>query len=152
MALSFQTEDFDTFLKDGAHIFPVHFEELSLNKEKIPFGLDSEMYHNCEENRMLHILTARLDGEMIGYVLSLVVKHHPHNRDAGPYSTTDMFYVKKEHRNGTGVRLLMENERRLKEMGVRRMSISTKLKNAHIDLFSKLGFSPTDLVFHKVLA
>lgn len=152
MPLSFQIENFDTFLQDGAHIFPLHYAELSLNKDKIPFGLDSEMYHNAEKNQLLHILTARVDGRMIGYVVSLVAKHHPHNRDAGPYSTTDMFYVLPKHRNGTGVRLLMENERRLKALGVRRMGISTKLKDAHLDLFSKLGFEATDLLFHKVFA
>lgn len=150
MPVTFQIEDFDTFYRDGQHIFPVHFEELSLNKDKIPYGIDEEIYHTCERNRMLLILTARLDGRMIGYVLSLVVKHHPHNKDAGPYSTTDMFYILPEHRNGIGVRLLLENQRRLRQLGVRRMSISTKLKDSHLELFARLGFKATDMVFHKI--
>jgi len=152
MPLSFHVEDVDTFARDGAEIFPRHFNELSLNRDKIPFGLDFDLYRHVEQQKMLHILTARLDGKIIGYVLSLVVTHHPHNKDAGPYSTTDMFYVLPEHRNGTGVKLLMENERRLKALGVKRMAISTKLKDAHLDLFSKLGFEATDLVFHKIFA
>lgn len=150
MPLTFQIEDVDSFARDAAEIFPRHFRELALNQEAIAFGLDFEIYREVEKKNVLQILTARLDGKIIGYVLSLVVKHHPHNKDAGPYSTTDMFYVLPEHRNGTGVRLLIENEKRLRELGVRRMAISTKLKNAHLDLFTQLGYQATDLVFNKV--
>lgn len=152
MDLSFQIEDVNTFARDGAALFPRHFEELSLEQDKIPFGLDFDMYRQAEKNKLTYILTARLEGNIIGYVVSLVAKHHPHNKDAGMYSTTDMFWVSPEHRNGTGIRLLIENERRLKEMGVRRMAISTKLKDAHLDLFEKLGYRATDIVFHKVFA
>lgn len=151
MRLTFQRESFDTFLQDGAALFPRHFEELSLHKDKVPFSLDADMYHRAEANQMLYILTMRLDGEMIGYIVSLVAKNHAHNKDAGPYSTTDMFYVAPEHRNGNGARLLMENERRLKALGVKRMAISTKLKDVHLDLFTSLKFQATDLVFHKIL-
>lgn len=151
MPLQFQIEDVDTFARDGAELFPRHFEELSLNQEAIPFGLDFDMYRQAEANKLTYILTARHEGRIIGYVVSLVAKHHPHNKDAGPYSTTDMFWVAPEHRNGTGVRLLLENERRLKNLGVRRMAISTKIKDAHLDLFGKLGFQATDIVFHKLL-
>lgn len=154
MPLSFQIEDVDTFARDGAGIFPRHFEELSLHKDKIKFGLDFDLYRKVEKEGLTHILTVRDDGKMIGYIVSLVVKHHPHNMDSGLYSTTDMFYVLPEYRatgRGIGVKMLIENERRLRELGVTRMSISTKLKDAHLEFFIKMGYEPTDLVFHKML-
>ena len=149
--LRFQTESVDDFARDGAAIFPLHFEELSLNKDKIPYRLDLDWYRKIEEQKLLYILTARLDGKLVGYHLSMVMKHHIHNADAGAYATTDMFYVLPEHRNGIGVKLILEWKQRMIDMGVKRIAISTKLKDNHLELFQKLGFQATDLMFHQVL-
>jgi ribosomal protein S18 acetylase RimI-like enzyme len=151
MPLTFQRECVDDFKRDSVALLPRHFEELSLHKDKVGFAMDFDMYHRAEKNRMLYILTARVDGQMVGYIISLVAKNHGHNRDAGPYSTTDMFWVAPECRNGTGAKMLMENERRLKALGVKRAAISSKLKDLHLELFTRLGWQATDMVFHKFL-
>lgn len=151
--IRFQSEDVHSFLRDGEKIFPLHFKELALNQEKIPLDMDFALYRDLYRKQLLHIVTARTEKEMVGYHLAIVVTHHPHNASAGPYATTDMFYILPEHRKGgTGAKLLIAAEVALTKLGVKRMAISTKLHSSQQKLFEALGWTATDLVFHKVVS
>lgn len=151
--ITFQREMWETFWRDGQPIFPIHFKELALNQEKIPMDMDAEVYQKLEDRNVLHILTARKDSKLIGYHISLIVKSHPHNKNAGMYATTDMFYILPEYRKGgAGTRLLIAAEKAIQNLGVTRMALSTKLHHLpNRELLEKLGWTATDIVFHKLL-
>ena len=99
----------------------------------------------------MQVVSVRKDGELIGYHMGLIVTH-PHYKDAGLMSTTDMFYILPEHRKGgVGAKLIMAVEAAMRERGVVKAFISTKLHQNHTDLFEALGWEPTDTVFSKIL-
>ena len=150
--IAFAVEPYEHVLRDGQGIFKVHYDELALHKEQIPMGLDHDLYLQLEERGVLVTITARVDGNLVGYFLALVVSHHPHNKDAGPASTTDMFYILPAYRTGgIGTKLLMFAEQVLRDRGVAKATLSTKVKFSNRELLEALGWEHTDVVFQKVL-
>jgi GNAT superfamily N-acetyltransferase len=151
--ITFQQEPFAHLIRDGQAIFQAHYDELAVHKDQVPLGMDFDLYLDMEKRGVLHSLTARKDGQLIGYYIALIVSHHPHNKDAGPVSTTDMFYIASAHRKGgAGAKLLMAAEKMLRAKGVQKATISTKVKMPNKELLEALGWENTDIVFQKVLA
>jgi GNAT superfamily N-acetyltransferase len=150
--ISCQVETWADIWRDGQEIFKIHYDELALHKEAMPLGLDNDAYADLERKGYLLVVAARRDGALIGYYMAIVVAHHPHNKDAGKVSTTDFFYIlPSERRGGAGVKLLLAAMRELKRIGVKKASVSTKLKFSNRELFEKLGWEATDLVFQVIL-
>ena len=145
--ITFQLEHWKSLIADGQEIFKKHYEELSLEKNRVPLGMDFDCYQDLENKGYLHVLTCRKDTKLIGYYIAIIIAHHPHYKDSGPMSTTDMFYILPEHRSGVGARLLMMAVKTLKERGVTKATISVKLKQDHTELLEKLGWTATDKVF-----
>lgn len=149
--ITFQVEKWKQLIADGQKIFIQHYDELSLEKDRVPLGMDFDLYQSIEDKGNLHVLTCRKDGELIGYYIAIIVNHHPHYKDSGPQSTTDMFYILPQYRNGCGVKLLIEAARTLTERGVKKAFIGIKLKQDHTELLESLGWTATDKVFTKLL-
>ena len=156
--LTFQTENWSDLERDGSELFKVHYDELALHKEVMPMGLDGSIYLELERLKRLLVVTVRRDGELVGYYLAIFIPKHPHNKDAAPVSTTDMFYVHPDHRRGgTGAKLLMFVAQELKKLGIGVASLSIKWQREEdldwstMKMLIALGWEPTDLVFQLVL-
>jgi len=149
--LAFQVETWADIWRDGQEIFKQHYDELALHKSAMPMGLDNDFYQDLENRKFLLVVTARRDGRLIGYFLGIVIAHHPHNKDAGKVATTDMFYLAPDQRRGgAGVKLLKAAEQALRDNGVKKATISTKVHFSNRELIEALGWEHTDLVFQKV--
>jgi GNAT superfamily N-acetyltransferase len=150
--MTFQLERWDDFWRDGQEIFPIHFEELALHKDRIPLGMDDSLYRQMEAAGTLYVLTARVDWKLVGYYVAIIIPNHPHNKDAGKVSNCDMFYLLPEYRRGgNGAKLLIMAEKSLRKLGVTKASMSVKLHQNHANLLKALGWEPTDLVLQKIL-
>lgn len=148
--ITFQEEQFDPFFNEAQDLFREHWQELALNQVKIPMDLDRERYQNLEKSGMLFVLTARKDGQLIGYLVAFPMTH-PHYKSAGLMCLTDMYYIQPEHRKGAGAKLFIEFERRMKERGAVQIMTGCKRHQDHTALFEKLGWTNSDLTFVKVL-
>jgi GNAT superfamily N-acetyltransferase len=132
-------------------LFKVHYDELALHKDVMPMGCDHEFYFQLERNNFLLVVTARRDGRLVGYYVGIVIAHHPHNKEGGKVSTTDMFFIlPSERRGGAGVKLLRFVEHELRREGVKKATISTKLHFENAELLEALGWEKTDIVRQKV--
>lgn len=147
----FTTETFEDFWRDAQHIFPVHWKELALDQDKIELGIDADRFSTIGKQGMLHIVTARDDDFMFGYYVAIVMPHL-HYKDSGVMAFTDMYYILPEYRKGgCGAKFLIEVERTLRERGVVKAYISSKLHQDHSALFEALGWRPSDISFVKCL-
>jgi GNAT superfamily N-acetyltransferase len=150
--LSFQVETWADIWRDGQELFRQHYDELALHKDAMPMGLDNDFYSDLQARNYLLVVTARRDGRLIGYYMAIVINHHPHNKEGGKVSTTDFFYIlPRERRGGAGVKLLKTSVDELKKQGVKKATISTKLKFSNRQLMEALGWEATDLVFQRIL-
>ncbi len=145
-------EPWSNLWRDGQELFKAHYDELALHKIAMPFGLDNDFYLGLEQRNFLLVVAARRDGALVGYYVGIVIAHHPHNKDAGKVSTSDMFWLHPAHRRGgAGVKLLLFIEDELRREGVKKATISTKVHFENGELLEALGWEKTDVVRQKVL-
>lgn len=86
-----------------------HWDEIALNKAAVPLNPDWETYEKLEAMGMLHVTTARFEGEIVGYA-SYLISPNLHYRTM-LVADGDIFYLAKEHRRGSaGIRLLRQAE------------------------------------------
>jgi GNAT superfamily N-acetyltransferase len=149
MILLYEDVDGLKFLDELESIFPEHYEELCVTKD-FPLEPDYEAYRNLGRAGMLRCVTCRADGVLIGYIV-FIVQPHLHYRSCKT-AFEDIYYVKKEFRKGRiGIRLFQYAEKVLKEFGINRIIIHTKIHLDNSKLFEYLGYKHTDKLYTKLL-
>jgi GNAT superfamily N-acetyltransferase len=144
-------EDVDAFefLPELKKILPLHYEELSVTKE-YELEPDYAHYENIAKAGLLRTITVRADNELIGYIIFCVHGHLHYKSCMTAFE--DIYFVKKEYRKGrVGIRLFQYAEKVLKERGVNRIILSTKVHLDNSKLFEYLGYKWTDKTFSKML-
>ena len=128
-----------------------HWEEIALDHESIPYSLDEQKYQAMDDSGILHVLAARLNGQLIGYYIAFIMPHI-HYQYAGMMAYTDIYYMLPGHRNGgNGIQLFMEAEKSLIAKGVVKAYLSTKVHKDMGKLFERLGWNLSDRTFTKLL-
>jgi L-amino acid N-acyltransferase YncA len=150
MSTVFAVERWAVFHKEAAPLFVEHWKEIALNHEAVPLDIAWDKYAALDEAGHLHVLTARRDGELVGYHIA-VVTGHLHYRGT-LHGITDVYWIAPAYRTGrTGLRMFQAVERELKKLGVRKLFTATKL---HLDqgaLFEFLGYKPTERLYTKLI-
>ena len=132
-------------------LYDMHVEVEGL-AEQFPLDPDYDRYELMQENDILRIHIARDDGDIIGFMVSIVAPH-AHHKDV-VYAMTDLFYVKPEYREGSTVAmdLIRMGMYDLKlNYNVQVMVVSMKIKHEFRKLLEHCGFGPTEELWEKVL-
>lgn len=139
-------ENFEKNLPVLIDIIPIHYEELALNKEKVPLSPQYHIYTNAEQKGELLFVTLRKLGKLVGYFIGFIAP-------GLHYSTCltcnmDIFYVLPEHRgDGAGLQLFKFVEKELKNRGVQRLFVGSKMHKDASWLFEKLGYTPVETYY-----
>ena len=72
MSITYQRETMAEALDDMRPLFPDHWKELALNQQSIKLSPDIGRYLEMERKGGLHLFTAREDGKLIGYYVSVM--------------------------------------------------------------------------------
>jgi hypothetical protein len=141
----------DGLLRGGGRHLPKHWESLGLDREHIKPDLDYERYAKLDEMEMMHCVTARADGKLVGYIICFLIIHM-HYKSSGMMALADMYYILPEYRvGGLGAKMFMEMERGLRANNITRAHMSCKTHEDHSQLFIKMGWKLTDYTFSKFL-
>ena len=147
--ITYHDEDPTVFFKELAPILPEHYEELCVTKD-FPLEPDLAAYERLRVAGVLKAVTCRNDGELVGYIIFIVQPHLHYMSCVTAFE--DLYYVKKEYRKGrTGIKLFQFSEKVLKDAGVRRIIMHTKIHMDNSRLFEYLGYKNTDKLFTKLL-
>jgi hypothetical protein len=150
MSTLYADEDPATFIEELKGILPEHYEELCVTKD-FPLLPDYEAYGRLCSSGMLKCITCRIDGALVGYAI-FIVQPHLHYMSCKT-AFEDIYFLKKEFRQGrNGVRLFQYAERVLKNEGVHRIIMHTKMHMDNSRLFEYLGYKFTDKLFTKILS
>ncbi len=127
-----------------------HWLALAIDKV-IPWELNEEVYEQIEGKGMLHVVTARNEGRIVGYHVG-IIGPHLHYKSAGIMCYEDMYFLLPDFRiGGTGAKLFLFVENALREKGITKWFLSCKVHEDHSELFKALGFRNTDIGFSKLL-
>lgn len=125
-----------------------HYNEVESKSVDIPYNVDYELAETLINLGLVVIMTARFEGQLVGYFVSLVSKDFFTSRlEAKELG----IYVKPEFR-GTSVfyRLVKATEHLIKSKGIK--SLYIMFKEGHDKgLAQKLGYEKTETVYQKIL-
>ena len=151
--ITYQVESYLDVLPELKAIYPEHYKELAANKELVKLNPDYDKYEALAKANLLHLVTVRKDNELIGYHLSVISPHLHYMNSLTCF--TDIFLVRKQFRkeeNGfIGLKLFKKLEESVKERGVQRIYMGTKLSLDISPILKRLGYSPIEQLFTKEL-
>jgi len=143
-----QVESFTELQPILKEVFPRHWEELALNKDKVPLDPMYEIYFERDKRGEVLLVTLREEGEIAGYFIGFI--------NPGLHYRTcltcimDIFYVKPEHRNKRGgVILFKAVEKECKRRGVQRIYAGSKLHKDSGRLFEALGYNKIEAYYSR---
>ena len=146
----FAIENVDAVQKDGLPLLDRHYDEIAQFKDVQKLDPDWDAYYRIESQGKLWVMTARLDGEMIGYIVMMVTADMHYRKLLR--ATEDIHFILPEHRKGLlGYRMLAKTKQAMKEKGVHTVTFRTKANADHGLLFERLGGVLHDLVYTIVL-
>lgn len=150
--VTFQVERWATYVVDAPPLWRNHYKEVALNQAEIPLDMDLERYAKLDELDMLHIVTARTDGALVGYFTGIVTPHLHYKSTL--HCLVDLYWLDPLWRRGTtALKLFGTAHRSLKERGVVKVMSGTKLHSG-LDmsrLFEFMDYSLAEKQYTKLL-
>lgn len=146
--LSLAVEEFSHVIEEAKPLLLRHWEEIALDKERVPLDPDWGRYAQLEGMGALSVVTMRERGKLVGYSCMIVQRglHYMGTLEA----RMDIFWLAPECRGRMGgVRLFRAVERELARRGVQRIYAGSKLHKDVSPLFQKLGYQPIERWFSK---
>jgi N-acetylglutamate synthase-like GNAT family acetyltransferase len=148
MSVTFAIETMDQVLDDMAWLWDIHWQEIALDKVKVPLNPDVDTFWALEKSGLLLIVTARDGEKMVGYHVCIVRPHLHYKHSLTAYA--DMYFVHPDYRQGmTGVRMFKFLEAELRARGVERIYQGTKIHKDMGRLFERLGYKETERLYVK---
>lgn len=148
--IEYSVADPATFIDELQSLLPVHYDELCVTKD-FPLMPDYVAYGRLCTAGMLKCIVARSEGELIGYALFIVSPHLHYSTCKTAFE--DIYFLRKDQRLGrTGIRLFQFAEQALRDDGVNRIIMHTKIHLDNSKLFEYLGYKLTDKLYTKLLS
>jgi N-acetylglutamate synthase-like GNAT family acetyltransferase len=150
MATTYSVETIEECVTEMGKMWALHWQEIALDKDTILLDPDVDSFIVMEQLGGLQIVTARDDGRLIGYHVTIVRNHLHYKSSLTGY--VDMYFIHPDYRKGrTGLNLFKFAENKLIEMGCKRIFTSTKLHKDMGKLLEYLGHRETERVYVKNL-
>ena len=137
-------------LEEIKALFPKHWEELALNKDKVPLDPQYDVYLSRDAAGQVMFCCVRKDGQIIGYFVGFVTPGL-HYRTCLTLQM-DIFFIDPAYRDGTStapVKLFRAVEKEAKRRGVQRWVVGSKVAHDASRLFEFLGFEKIETIYSK---
>lgn len=148
--ITYQQELYSDIALEIQPLLVQHYEEVAMYKDKVPLAPDWKRYKDMEERGILHVVTVRDDGVLVGYYVTMIVEglHYRFTK----YGVNDIVLIKPEYRNaGVGLGLFRKVEALLKEVGVEVMTVHMKTYIPFDSLCEGLGFDYAERLYTKYI-
>lgn len=143
-------EPWASVLPEMMGLWPAHWAEIAGDKDKIALDPDLEKYAAMDARGVLHVMTARKAGELVGYYV-WVVETHLHYRTT-LMGFADIYWLRPDCRKGfAGVRFIKESEKHIKSLGVKKLFSATKCWLDMSRIFERLGWKQTERTYCKYI-
>jgi GNAT superfamily N-acetyltransferase len=143
-------ESFAANIAELKEIIPLHYEELAMNRDKVPLSPRWDLYLAQEAIGELLFVALRDAGRLAGYFIGFVAP-------GLHYSTCltciqDIFYVKPDERGAAAGNLLFNFvEKELRRRGVQRLVTNSKNHFPAAWLFARRGYEEIETIHTKWL-
>jgi len=145
--ITYEVEPVSVFLEEAKALFPQHWDELALNKDKVPLDPQYEVYFERDARGEILLIVGRKDGRLIGYFVGFVAPGL-HYRTCLTL-TMDLFYIVPECRGREGLRLFKAVHEEATRRGVQRIFAGSKLHKDASVLFERMGYTEVERYYSK---
>lgn len=114
-----------------------------------PPAVNSESYKLMERTGALHTFTARVDGELIGYITILLTILPHYSVKIG--ISESWFVTKSQRKTGAGMKLLKAAEEFAEAGGAPGVLVSVPVSGALPEIMPSAGYAPVNMIFFKRL-
>lgn len=145
-----QVEPFMSQVEELKQLLDAHYEELALNRDKVPLSPQWDIYDQHEKGGRLVYVALRERGELIGYVISIIAPGLHYSTCLTAHM--DILFVKPDRRDSgaRGALLLVDTlEAELRRRGVQRWFMGTKLHKDIGAIFRRRGFEAVEMTYTK---
>ena len=150
MGITYQEEKLKDILEELKPMLTLHWEELANHKTDRPLDPDYDMYELMNDNNIIRIYTVRSDEKLIGYSFWIIANHLHYK--TWRYALSDIYWLHPDHRKtGVSFDFFFKMEDWLKGLGVKSINIQDKLNHSHANFFNRLGFTPIEQNYEKVV-
>lgn len=146
--INYGWEPLETLLDEGlADLVKLHWEEIALDKEKVPLDVDWDRKLSLEASGAWRVFTARRDDILVGYI-SFYIHESAVNYKSTRYIHDDVFWLCPSERRGlTGYRLLQKSIAALPRPCKLQMKVKLGFEGGRVGkLLERLGLSPIEVV------
>lgn len=148
--IEYSVEKIEDTLEELVPLLEKHYEEIAMYQDKIEFNPDYDKYLSLEELGIIHLVTAREEGEIVGYHLSLVSPNLHYSDHL--YAVNDIVFLKEELRKTkTGLEMFKYAEDTLKEKGVSVLTVHMKTKQPFDSLCEGLSYDYAERLYTKYI-
>lgn len=150
--LTAHIEPFMSQIGELKQLLGLHWQELALNRDKVPLAPQWPLYAQREAHGQLVYVTLRDAGELIGYIIMFVAPglHY----ETCLTASMDILFVRPDRRDASakGVFLMVDTlEAELKRRGVDRWFMGTKLHKDIGAIFRRRDFEAVEMTYSKWL-
>jgi GNAT superfamily N-acetyltransferase len=136
--ITFAVESLTERLEEMKPFFPLHYEELALDKDHVPLDPQYGIYLERDRRGEVLLVTARAAGEMCGYFVGFIAPGLHYKTCLT--CTSDIYWMAPAYRglnHGRELFTFVFNE--LRRRGVQRVFLGTKSHASVSRLFESLG-------------
>jgi len=143
-----QVEPYSKCLPELMECYDLHWEELALNKDKVPLDPQYDLYDARDNAGQLLLVTLRETGRLVGYFIGFIAPGFHYKTCLT--LTMDIFWTHPDVRGGfSGVKLFRLVEKEAKRRGVHRMFYGSKMHKDASRLFEFLKMEPVEIYYSK---
>ena len=148
--IEYKVETLDECLEEVKPLLEEHYELVAMYKDRVELLPDYTRYYDMEKVNMLHIVTARDEGKLIGYFIS-VVSPHMHYMST-KYAVNDIVFIEEAYRKTkVGLDMFKFTEEALKADGVDVIVIHMKTSLPFDSLCEGLGYDYAERNYSKYI-
>ena len=146
----YSVETLSECLEEMKPLLVKHWEEIALHRDKIELSPNYERYYEAEALGLIHIVTARNEGRLVGYFISFIAPHMHYQEHS--FAVNDILFIAPEYRgSGVGADMFSYAEAELKALGVSVVMIAMKTHSPFDELCKGLGYSNVERVYSKYI-
>ena len=146
---TFARTSFEEMVGDIKPLISGHWKEIALFTDEIPLDPDYDRYQSMCDQGSVRLYGARMNGELIGYAIFMIVERHLHYRHR--WALNDIIFIHPAHRNfGVGSGLCDCFESDLTQDGPIVINIATKTAHPALAmLLRSRGYGDAELSMSK---
>ena len=152
---TYQVERFSDIADELPPLWLKHWLRLGPNRDRVKLEPNIREYLAYEAAAVLHIVTARQEGALIGYFFNLIKAEDLHYRSL-TRAWTDLFFIDPEAVPPLSLvakyrKLIAFTRKELRALGVQEHRVSVKLYSDIGRLLEALGYVPQERVYSILL-